>query len=217
MMRAVTVLTSGGVESAALLAEALRDCERVYPLYVRKGFSWESAELAHLKRLLGWFAQDGLADLTVLEVPLEQVYGAHWSLGSRRVPGSTAPDAQVYLPGRNLLLLGMAGLFSAFRKIPVVWMGTLKGNPFRDAGPAFLRQMESVLEEALGCAIRIAAPFREVTKAQVIQRWPNLPWQMTISCLAPVGRKHCGRCQKCGERRAGFRAAGLIDPTRYAA
>ena len=74
--RAVAVLVSGGIESAALLAEALRRYERVYPIYVRKGFVWETVELAHLKRLLPHFRADGLAQLAVLElpqVPLEPV------------------------------------------------------------------------------------------------------------------------------------------------
>ncbi|MDO8730180.1 MAG: 7-cyano-7-deazaguanine synthase, partial [Candidatus Omnitrophota bacterium] len=42
-----------------------------------------------------------------------------------------------------------------------------------------------------------------------------LPWEKTFSCLNPKDHRHCGRCQKCAERRAGFRAAGVTDPTRY--
>jgi len=213
--RAVAVLVSGGIESAALLAEAVRRYERVYPIYVRKGFIWETVELAHLKRLLPYYKSDGLAELVVLGLPLKAVYRQHWSLGKERVPGSKAPDAAVYLPGRNLLLLGLAGLYCALRKIPSVWVGTLKGNPFRDARAGFFHQMESLLEETLGVPVRVAAPLREFGKAQVLRRWPQVPWERTFSCLNPVNHRHCGRCQKCGERRAGFRDAGIEDPTKY--
>jgi len=214
--RAVAVLVSGGVESAAMLSEALRRYERIYPIYVRKGFVWETVELAHLKRLLSSYKAEGLADLAVLELPLRNVYKAHWSFDRDRIPGSRAPNPAVYLPGRNLLLLGVAGLFCGVRRVPALWIGTLKGNPFRDAQPGFLRQVGSLLRESLGLPLRVTAPFRKLTKAQVIRRWRDLPWEKTFSCLNPKDHRHCGRCQKCAERRAGFRAAGVPDPTRYA-
>lgn len=214
--KAVSILVSGGVESAALLAEGLQVYERVYPVYVKKGLKWEKGELAHLKRLLAHLKTDGLADLAVLSVPLASIYGSHWSLGSSAAPGFQAPDSAVYLPGRNLLLLSLGGLFCSVRKIPNLWIGTLKGNPFLDARSGFLRQMEELLRDTLEGSIRIAAPFRELTKAQVIRRWSGLPWEKTLSCLRPTGMKHCGRCQKCAERKKGFKEAGVADPARYA-
>ena len=215
-VNAVAVLTSGGVESGALLSEALKRYERVYPLYVRKGLQWEAAELIHLRKLLASVRSDGLAGLTVLEVPVASIYGGHWSLGKRGTPSLRAPDAAVFLPGRNLLLLSLGGLFCSLRRIPVLWLGILKGNPFHDARSGFIRQMEELIEQAIGFRVRIAAPFRELTKGQVIARWGTLPWQKTFSCLKPSGGVHCGRCQKCAERKTGFRAAGVSDPTRYA-
>ena len=214
-VNAIAILTSGGVESAALLAEALKRYERVYPVFIRKGLNWEVAELFHLRKLLATLQSDGLAKLTILEVPLKPIYEHHWSLGRVGVPGAKAPDSAVYLPGRNLLLLGLGGLFCGLRKIPGLWIGILKGNLFHDARASFLHQIEQLLQESLGSSVRIAAPFRELSKAQVIRRWSQLPWEKTFSCLKPVNNKHCGRCQKCGERRAGFRAAGISDPTRY--
>ena len=213
----MAVLVSGGVESAAMISEAVRRYERVYPVYVRKGFVWETVELAHLKRLLSSYKAEGLADLAVLELPLKNVYKSHWSLRRDKTPGSRAPDPAVYLPGRNLLLLSLAGLFCGVRKIPALWVGTLKGNPFKDAQPRFLRKMGSLLRESLGLPVRVTAPLRKLTKGQVIRRWQNLPWEKTFSCLNPKDHRHCGRCQKCAERRSGFKAAGVADPTRYAA
>ena len=212
---AVAVLSSGGVESAALLVEALERYERVYPIYVRKGLNWESAELSSLRSLLTTLQTDGLARLTVLEVPLKKVYGPHWSLGKSAIPGAKAPDAAVYLPGRNLLLLSLAGMFCGLRRISTLWIGLLKGNPFHDARSGYLHQVEALLEETIGSPIRIATPFRELTKAQVVGRYSLLPWEKTFSCLNPMGKRHCGRCQKCGERKVGFRAAGVGDPTTY--
>ena len=209
-------MASGGVESAALLAQALRRYPWVYPLYVRKGFVWEGAELVHLRRLVRSFGEKRLAALTVLEALAGPVYGRHWSLGKRPAPGFKAPDSAVYLPGRNLLLLSLGGLFCGMRKIPALWIGILRGNPFSDATPRFLRRMESALGEALSVPVKVAAPLAGFTKPQVIRRWPEVPWRHTFSCLSPVKQRHCGRCQKCAERKRGFRLAGIADPTPYA-
>jgi 7-cyano-7-deazaguanine synthase len=214
--RAVAVLASGGVESAALICEALRRGRRVYPIFVREGLVWETVEMAHLKRLLGSLRANRLMALTVLEAPLAQVYRPHWSLGKGRVPGSKASDASVYLPGRNLLLLSLAGLFCGVRKIPSLWIGTLKGNPFRDAAGPFRLGVERLLRASLAQPVRIAAPFREMTKGQVIRHCRGVAWEKTFSCLDPARGRHCGRCQKCAERKKGFQEAGMKDSTRYA-
>ena len=216
--QAAAVLVSGGVESAAMLSDALKRFERVYPVYIRKGFIWETVEQVYLKRLLKSLGSEveGLAPLSVLEAPMKPVYKPHWSLGVSRIPGARAPDSEVYLPGRNLLFLSLAGLFCSIRKIPVMWIGVLKGNPFRDARAGVMKQVEVLLKETLGSRVRIVVPFRKLNKGQVIRRRAGLPWGKTLSCLRPRTGRHCGRCQKCAERKAGFRAAGLQDPTKYA-
>jgi 7-cyano-7-deazaguanine synthase len=214
---ATAVLTSGGVESTVLLIEGLKRYERVYPIYVRKGFVWEMSELYWIRQLLKALRCDGLADLAILDVPIGALYAErHWGLGTLPAPGNKAPDRSVYLPGRNLLLLTVGGLFCALRRIPNLWIGILKGNPFHDARSGFFRQIEGVIQEAVGVPVRIAAPLKEMTKREVLRCAPQLPWRLTFSCIRPKGRRHCGRCQKCAERQAGFRAAGLHDPTRYA-
>jgi 7-cyano-7-deazaguanine synthase len=34
--------------------------------------------------------------------------------------------------------------------------------------------------------------------------------------MQPIDDMHCGRCNKCAERRLGFRLAGVEDPSVYA-
>ena len=55
-------------------------------------------------------------------------------------------------------------------------------------------------------------------KADIIRRGTKLgvPYELTWSCYdpVPVGRA-CGRCDSCRLRAAGFRDAGVPDPTRY--
>ena len=102
---ALAVLVSGGLDSAILLGEALRNYAAVHPLYVRNGLSWETVELQYLRRFLEAVHTDGLRPLTVLEMPVADLYGDHWSVTGRGVPDADSPDQAVFLPGRNVLLL----------------------------------------------------------------------------------------------------------------
>ena len=213
---AVVALTSGGLDSLVLVRTLLDDGADVWPVYVRCGVRWEAAELAWLRRWLARLPPRRLKPLGVVELPVGPLYGSHWSLTGRRVPSSGSRDAAVYLPGRNVLLIGVAATYAAQRGISRVALGTLNGNPFGDATPAFFRRYAQVLRQALGRPMRLEAPLRRLTKAQLIAAHPDAPYQLTSSCMAPVRRQHCGRCNKCAERRRAFRRAGAIDPTPYA-
>ncbi|MFH1726587.1 MAG: 7-cyano-7-deazaguanine synthase [Elusimicrobiota bacterium] len=210
----ICVLASGGVESAALLSWALRREREVYPVYVACGFRWERAELHWLTRLLRRLRRPVLRPLTRLRLDITDCYDrSHWSLSGRAVPGSRSPDAAVHLPGRNILLLSRAAVFCAVRGIGRIAMGPLRANPFPDAGPAFLRGMARTLSAGLRRPIRILAPFARRKKDEVLESVRGVPWELTFSCLSPVGKSHCGRCNKCAERGRAFAAAGIADRT----
>jgi 7-cyano-7-deazaguanine synthase len=65
----------------------------------------------------------------------------------------------------------------------------------------------------------VVAPYRSQRKSEIIARFPELPLELTLTCIAPttlVGALvHCGACNKCEERRRAFGAAGVRDKTRY--
>ena len=213
---AVCALVSGGLDSAALLSRLLSRGAMVRPLYLQSGLSWETVELFWLRRFLRAIRCQALAPLDVVAVPLRPLYGAHWSLTGCCVPGAGSADHAVFLPGRNVFLIGHAAVRCAPQRLSTIALGTLKGNPFGDASPRFFSRFGSCLAQALGRPIRIIAPLRRSTKYQVIRAAADLPLQLTFSCLSPAGRLHCGACNKCAERRRAFRAAGRQDPTSYA-
>jgi 7-cyano-7-deazaguanine synthase len=196
----VCVLVSGGVDSSILVADLLRRGRVVHPLYVRCGLIWEKAELRSLRRVLAALKSPRLKPLTVSELPVGPLISRHWSVTGRGVPGRRSAWDSVYLPGRNLLLAGQAGLFCSARGIPVIALGLLKGNPFPDARPAFLRRTQALLSRAFGVSLRLTVPYSRLTKRQVAGRLPGFPLEMTFSCLRPRGLRHCRACSKCEER-----------------
>src|SRR5438552_2237288 len=95
----VAVLVSGGLGSAILLVEMLTQHKAVFPLYVRCGLHWEDVEARYLQRFLASLQCPVLQPLHVLEMPIAELYGDHWSLRGQDVPDATSPDEAVYLPG----------------------------------------------------------------------------------------------------------------------
>jgi 7-cyano-7-deazaguanine synthase len=209
------VLVSGGLDSAVALAEAAREGP-VAPVFVRSGLVWEPAEMYWLERFLQTI---GAPPLVVLEAPVADLYGEHWSLTGDDPPGAESPDEAVYLPGRNLLLLAKAGVWAAEAGSAAIVMGPLAANPFPDGTRAFFDAMGATIGLAMGRGgpLRIETPLSGLTKADVVRRAAGLPVELTFSCLAPTpDHRHCGSCNKCAERRKGFAEAGVADPTGYA-
>ena len=231
------VLLSGGLDSAVLVAdEASRG--GVQPIYVSVGLAWEAAERAVVDRLLaaGPF-RDRMRPLATLSVDMRDVYAAnHWAVEGRPPSYHTA-DEDVYLPGRNVILFGKAGVFCAAAAIGRLVIGTLEHNPFPDATPQFREAMQRALTLGLAHELSIEAPFSGLSKAEVIRRGVALrvPLELSLSCMNPKrsgqwsvvsgqsGHRplatghyvHCGTCSKCRERHDAFLEAGIADPTEY--
>jgi len=211
----LAVLVSGGLDSAILVGEAIRTIPRVCPLYVRAGLYWENTECDYLQRFLGELHSSRLQPLHVLDLPVRDVYGDHWSTTGDAVPDERSPDEAVFLPGRNVLLLAKAFIWCHLNRVEAVAMASLAGNPFPDATPAFFRNFGAIVNQAVGSSVQIVLPYRMMHKDEVLQRGRDMPLQWTFSCIRPVNGLHCGRCNKCAERQAGFRTANLPDPTEY--
>ncbi len=208
-------LVSAGSDSAVLLARLARDHPPVLPVYVRSGLLWERVELAALRHFLRAAHLPGVRPLRVVSMPVRDTYGRHWSVTGRRVPGSRSDDRRMYLPGRNLMLLTRGALVCAAERLGVLGIGTLGGNPFADASARFRGLMARAASLALGRRIRVVAPLSRMTKAEALRAGRRLPLHLTFTCAAPRRGHHCGRCNKCAERRRGFLAAGIPDRTKY--
>ena len=211
------LLLSGGIDSAVLLGQLLARGWQVVPFYVRTGCVWQSSELTSSSGSWPSWSNRLLRELVVLDMPLDDLYGDHWSLSGDDVPDEHTPDEAVYLPGHNPLMLIKPAVWCRMHEIPHLTLATLSNNPFSDATPVFFARFEEMLHEAMGGRVQIARPFEQLTKNQVLEMGRHLPLELTFSCLAPVDGLHCGHCNKCAERRRAFLEVGMNDPTEYAA
>jgi 7-cyano-7-deazaguanine synthase len=234
------VLLSGGLDSAVLVADEAAS-GAVQPIYVSVGLAWEAAERAMVSRFLASSSLEARGDrvrpLVSLSVDMRDVYAAtHWAIEGRP-PAYHTPDEDVYLPGRNVILLGKAAVFCAANHIERLVLGTLAHNPFPDATAEFRAAMARALSLGLAHDLQIDAPYAGMSKADVIRRGAALgvPFELTLSCMSPPqsaiksanksaiksaicnlqSAMHCGTCSKCRERHDAFVDAELDDPTEY--
>jgi 7-cyano-7-deazaguanine synthase len=217
----IAVLFSAGLDSAVLLTHAAKrsGATAIQPIYVSTGLAWEPEERRMAERFLeaSGFGSTVLP-LVSLTVDMRDVYPAtHWAVRGEP-PGYDTPDEDVYLDGRNIVLLSKASVFMARARIPRVMIGPLAGNPFPDATPDFFHSMGRALSIGLDAPISIDAPFAAMSKADVIRLGMSLevPFDLTLSCMQPHNGRHCGRCSKCRERIEAFREAGEQDSAEYA-
>jgi 7-cyano-7-deazaguanine synthase len=214
---AVCVLASGGLDSGVLIAELAKEYSTVQPVYIRCGLLWEQAERYWLQRFLRKLrgVYHNIQSLKILSMDLRDIYGDHWSLTGKNVPDYNADDFEVYLPGRNIVLLTKTAVFCVLRGISTIAMAPLSANPFPDGTPEFYQRIQDVLSEGMATRLSVRTPFRQLSKEEVIRRGRDLPLDLTFSCICPKNRLHCGACSKCAERIKAFHAVGIEDRTTY--
>lgn len=211
----IGVLYSGGLDSAALVAHYLERGAEVWPVYVRATLPWERTEIERGTQFLENIEQARLHPLQVAHLDLESAYERNWSF-TGHTPGAASRDEAVFLPLRNLVLTTKAMLILSNHDVLEMALATLKGNPFPDGKPSYFRLLEKVFTAGLRRRVRIHSPFRNKTKAGIIGSLKSYPLHLSFSCIAPVGDLHCGRCNKCAERKRAFAQAGVGDRTVYA-
>ena len=144
----------------------------------------------------------------MLEEPLRDVYGPHWSTAIVTSPTLPTPDEAVYLPGRNVLLTVKASVWCQLRQIGALALGWLGSNPFPDSTPDFFRDLESVLGRALRGTPRLIRPFDRLHKRDVMLQGRDLPLHLTFSCIDPMSgsalwvlQQMCGAAERIPGRR----------------
>lgn len=223
MIRPAVVLFSGGLDSSTCLAVARADGFSPHALSVRYGQRHE-LELKAAERV----AQ-------AMQVPLK-----HVSLDLRAIGGSAlTADIQVpkdgpiggsipvtYVPARNTVLLALALGYAEVIGAEDLYIGVnaIDYSGYPDCRPAFVAAFEKLANLATAAAVdgnaryTIHAPLLTLTKAQIVKLGTGLgvPYLLTHSCYDPDAEgRACARCDSCRLRSAGFRDAGVPDPTVY--
>ena len=225
-MRIDVVAVSGGVDSATLLAQALKSGGEPVAVTVRYGQRHEHRETLAAKQVLDhygvpWTSRHPLTLPTPSGTALTPLDGVD-------VPPEAPPDGgtpPTYVPHRNLLILALCAQvgealalgrpggphevhvhYGAHRDDHGGYPDCRRGfvTAFRGALRAGSR---AVME---GHSLDVTAPFLDLTKTDVVSRAVTLgvPLHLTYSCYR--GRpRHCGRCPTCAQRADAMAVNGL--------
>lgn len=89
---------------------------------------------------------------------------------------------------------------------------------YPDCTPEFIGAMANAIHIGTYYRVRLHTPLEWCDKKAIVQWGDRLgvPWAETWSCYKGEAL-HCGTCPTCRARRQGFVAAGVKDPTVYAA
>ncbi|MES0873465.1 7-cyano-7-deazaguanine synthase QueC [Sinimarinibacterium thermocellulolyticum] len=218
------VLLSGGLDSATVLALAREQGYALYALSVAYG-QRHDAELAAARQLA---ADAGVVEHRVIRVDLDSFGGSALTDASIAVPETPGDGIPItYVPARNTLFLSLALGWAEVLDARDIFIGVnaVDYSGYPDCRPAFIAAFERLARIATkagveGTSFTVHAPLIHMSKAEIVQTGTRLgvDYARTVSCYqADAEGLACGRCDACRLRRDGFAAAGLADPTRYAA
>ena len=222
-MKAV-VLLSGGLDSATTLAIARGEGFECCCLSIDYG-QRHRAELDAARRVAAFL---GAAEHRIAHVDLSAFGGSALTDHSIDVPvDGVKPGIPVtYVPARNTIMLALALAYAEVRDAADIYFGAnaVDYSGYPDCRPAFMKAFETLANVATKAAIEgrkltLHTPIIDLTKAEIIRRGTDLgvDYGLTVSCYqAGADGAACGRCDSCRLRSAGFAAAGVADPTRYA-
>jgi 7-cyano-7-deazaguanine synthase len=211
------------LDSSTVLAMAHARGFECHALSVHYG-QRHSAELQAARQIAGAL---GARDHRVMGVDLAGIGGSALTDSGVALPeSSTAGIPATYVPARNTLLLALALGWAEVVGATDIFVGVnaVDYSGYPDCRPEFIEAFESLALLATkagveGARFKIQAPLIAMSKAEIIRAGIELgvDFRMTVSCYqaAPDGAA-CGKCDSCRLRAAGFAAAGVPDPTRYA-
>lgn len=224
MSTPAVVLLSGGMDSAVVLAHAVREGFGVHAISIDYGqrhkieldlasrLATLLGAVSHRRIVLDNAAFRGSALTDDIDVP------------KNRPMDETIPVT--YVPARNLVFLSLATACAESLGAADIFLGVnaVDYSGYPDCRKAFIDSFQQTanLATRVGVsseepAIRVHTPLLELSKAQIVSMGIALgvDFSMTLSCYDPTVRDDgfavCGGCDACVLRAAGFAEAGVED------
>lgn len=227
MTKRAVVLLSGGLDSTTCLALARRDGFEPVCLSI----SYGQRHAVELERARAVAKAMGVSDHRVVTLDLRAIGGSALTddIAVPKHDDVSQVKAEIpvtYVPARNTVFLGLAlGLAEVVGATDLyIGVNAVDYSGYPDCRPEFIRAFEQMANLATKAGaegrqrLQIHAPLLHFSKAEIIRLGLELgvDYALTHSCYDPAQGLACGHCDSCLLRRAGFAAAGVPDPLRYA-
>ena len=223
MKKRAVILLSGGLDSATVLAVARSqefDCFALSFDYSQR----HNCELKAAERVANAL---GAVKHNVVKIDLRQWGGSALTDDALKVPD--AADSRgipiTYVPARNLIFLSFATAWAEVLGARDIFIGvnSVDYSGYPDCRPEFIDSFQKTAKLGTRAAdenwqFNIHAPLQNLSKSEIIRLGVSLgvDYSLTTSCYNPDSEgRSCGKCASCALRIAGFREAGVPDPTIY--
>jgi 7-cyano-7-deazaguanine synthase len=218
------VLLSGGMDSATVLAVARAAGDRCFTL----SFDYGQKHRAELVAADEIARRLGVAQHRTVKIDMGQFGGSALTDAAIAVPSAGGGGIPVtYVPARNTVFLSLGLAWAEVLEADTIYTGVnaVDYSGYPDCRPEYIAAFQAMANLATkravqGQALEIRTPLINLSKAEIVSLGTRLgvDFSLTVSCYsATADGLACGQCDACQLRRDGFAAAGVTDPTRYAA
>lgn len=216
MKKDSVLILSGGMDSVTLLHFKKDDIAVAVSFdYGSNHNAWEIACAAKQCEILG---------IEHLVIPLDfmaKYFRSSLLEGADSIPEGHYSDDNMkstVVPFRNGIMLSVACGLAESRGLKHVMMANHGGDHaiYPDCRPEFVEAMSHAMKNGTYDRITLEAIFTNMTKSDIARLGKELGvnYSLTYSCYKG-GKKHCGKCGTCVERREAMAEAGIKDPTEY--
>ena len=210
------IIYSGGLDSTTLLYEEQQRIALAVTFdYGSNHAAREIACARHHCTLLG------IGHVVIELAFMGRYFSSSLLSGPEAIPDGSYDDSNMHstvVPFRNGIMLSIACGLAESRGLTRVLIANHGGDHaiYPDCRPAFVEAMDGAMQAGTYEGVRLAAPYTNLTKADLVRRGAALgiDYGRTYSCYRG-GEHHCGTCGTCTERKEAFREAGIPDPTIY--
>ena len=231
MLKCAIVLCSGGIDSVTTAYYVKKKLS--YDELVILFFDYSQQSLIHERQcsikcaqaLDAFFHEIKLPELGKLSFSLINKEGYVKKLSPEEISDTQAEGARFYVPARNTIFLSYALALSESlahiqpeKGVPDIFIGFKNegAESFPDTTQEFLNRINALA--SIGCMqpSQVHAPLIAHDKEEIIVLASELSIDLlkTWSCYQ-ASHLHCGTCLACRLRQAGFKWAGITDPTPY--
>ena len=219
MNKKAVVLVSGGLDSATVLAIAIKQGYQCYALSMDYG----QRHRIELQRAALVAKTNGAIEHRIVKIEIGGFGGSALTDHDLDVPVEESEDIPItYVPARNTVFLSVALGWAEVLEASAIFIGAnaVDYSGYPDCRPEYIASFQTMANLATkqgveGHAIEIKAPIIELTKAEIIKRGLALgvDYSQTLSCYSPQDDGTvCAQCDSCRIRAAGFLEAGAPDP-----
>jgi 7-cyano-7-deazaguanine synthase len=217
MVDAILVL-SGGMDSAVLLADTLKQGKTVEAISFDYGSKHNGRELPMARKLCAKFK----VRHQIIPLPfINELFSSSLLSSGEAVPDGAYMASNMkstVVPFRNGIMLSIAAGYAESVSASEVLLGSHSGDHhiYPDCRPEFNSAFAHAVNVGTDGKVRICFPFSHLNKRDIgdLGRTLGLDFSRTWTCYKG-GEIHCGTCGACDERKYALRHEEGLDVTKY--